>query len=147
MLQTLLKAAEDISPDKIYQFCAYGFLLVFNMLLRRRAITWSWSRQSHYLFTGPPLQLSLMEWQRIPKAFGSTTYNLEHLASQEVRRKHEEPVLSQDSLHSSKPSASQLQDPLTSNGARPISASSVTEEITSLVIKVMEKSDISSAIL
>jgi len=84
MLQTLLKAAQDIVPDKTSQFCAYGFLLVpptpphlfFNRLLRRRAIRSSWSRQSHYhlFFTGPSLQLSLMEWQRIRRTFGSTAY-------------------------------------------------------------------------
>lgn len=98
VLQTVLKAAEDIVPDKIPEFCAYGFLLLlpshlyFNRLLRRRAITGSWSKQSHYhlFFTGPSLQLSLMEWQRIPRTFGSTTYkiNLEYLVSREVRGKH-----------------------------------------------------------
>lgn len=98
VLQMVLKAAEDTVPDKIPEFCAYGFLLLlpshlyFNRLPRRRAITSSWSKQSHYhlFFTGPSLQLSLMEWQRIPRTFGSTTYkiNLEYLVSQEVRGKH-----------------------------------------------------------
>lgn len=105
-------------------------------------------RQSHHqsFFRGPSLQLGVMGWQRIPTACGSTTYktNLEHLFSQGGRRKHQEPVPSQHSLHSCNSSASQLRDPAASNRTMPMWASCITQKITSLVITMMGKSDVHS---
>lgn len=73
---------------------------------KKSAIRSSWSKQSdyHLLFIGSLLQVGLMERQRIPRTFASSTdkINCEYLVSQEVRRKHciGNQVLSQCSLHS-----------------------------------------------